>query len=73
MSSSVRFKSVSLGKAHNVQFSSGQDGIDALGKAHMRSTPFFRSFPNAAEDEEGEEPYMPAVLLARRDATHADS
>ena len=27
-------------------FSSVQDGIYALGKAHMRSTPSFRSFPN---------------------------
>ena len=28
-----------------VQFSSVQDGIYALGKAHMRSTPSLRSFP----------------------------
>ena len=31
-----------------VQFSSVQDGIYALGKAHMRSTPSLRSFPNVA-------------------------
>ena len=30
------------------QFSSVQDGIYALGKAHMRSTPSLRSFPNVA-------------------------
>ena len=30
------------------QFSSVQDGIYALGKAHMRSTPFVRCFPNDA-------------------------
>ena len=29
-----------------VQFSSVQDGIYALGRAHMRSTPSLRSFPN---------------------------
>ena len=27
------------------EFSSVQDGINALGKAHMRSTPSLRSFP----------------------------
>ena len=32
----------------SVQFSSAQDGTHALGKAHMRSTPFLRSFPNVA-------------------------
>ena len=31
-----------------VQFCSVQDGIYALGKAHMRSTPSLRSFPNVA-------------------------
>ena len=31
-----------------MQFSSVQDGIYALGKAHMRSNPSFRSFPNTA-------------------------
>ena len=31
-----------------VQFSSVQDGFYALGKAHMRSTPSLRSFPNVA-------------------------
>ena len=31
-----------------VQFSSVQDCIYALGKAHMRSTPSLRSFPNVA-------------------------
>ena len=31
-----------------VVFSSVQDGIYALGKAHMRSTPSLRSFPNVA-------------------------
>ena len=31
-----------------VQFSSAQDGIYALGKAHMRSAPSFRSFANVA-------------------------
>ena len=30
------------------QFSSAQDGIYALGKAHMRFTPSLRSFPNDA-------------------------
>ena len=45
ISSSVQLKSASLGKAHNVQFSSGQEGMDALRKAHMRSTPFSRTFP----------------------------
>ena len=30
------------------QFSSVQDGIYALGKAHMRSTPCLRSFPTVA-------------------------
>ena len=30
----------------SVQFSSVQDGIYALGKSHMCSTPSFRSFPN---------------------------
>ena len=32
----------------SVQFSSAQDGIYALGKAHMRFTPSLRSFPNVA-------------------------
>jgi len=32
----------------SVQFSSVQDGIYALGKAHMRSTPSLKSFPNVA-------------------------
>ena len=32
----------------SVQFSSVQDGIYALGKASMRSTPSLRSFPNVA-------------------------
>ena len=32
----------------SVQFSSVQDGIYALGKAHMRSTPSLGSFPNVA-------------------------
>ena len=32
----------------SVQFSSVQDGIYALGKAHIRSTPSLRSFPNVA-------------------------
>ena len=32
----------------SVQVSSVQDGIYALGKAHMRSTPFLGSFPNVA-------------------------
>ena len=31
-----------------VQFGSVPDGIFALGKAHMRSTPSLRSFPNVA-------------------------
>ena len=31
-----------------LQFSSVQDGIYALGKAHMRPIPSFRSFPNEA-------------------------
>jgi len=31
-----------------VQFTSVQDGIYALGKAHMRSTPSLRGFPNVA-------------------------
>ena len=31
-----------------VQFSSVHDGIYALGKAHMRSTMYLRSFPNVA-------------------------
>ena len=31
-----------------VQFSSFQDGIYALGKAHMRSTPSLGNFPNVA-------------------------
>ena len=31
-----------------VQFSSVQDGIYALGKAHMRSTPSLSSFPKVA-------------------------
>ena len=31
-----------------VMFSAVQDGICALGKAHMRSTPSVRSFPNVA-------------------------
>ena len=31
-----------------VQFSSVHDGMYAFGKAHMRSTPSFRSFPNVA-------------------------
>ena len=30
----------------SVQFSSVQDGIYMLGKAHMRSTPSLRSFPS---------------------------
>ena len=30
------------------KFSSIQDGIYTLGKAHMRSTPSLRSFPNIA-------------------------
>ena len=33
---------------HPVQFSSVQDSIYALGKAHMRSTLSLRSFPNVA-------------------------
>ena len=32
----------------SVQFSSVQDGIYGLGKAHMRSTPSVRRFPNVA-------------------------
>ena len=32
----------------SVQFSSVQDGIYGLGKAHMRSTPSLRRFPNVA-------------------------
>ena len=32
----------------SVQFGSVQDGIRALGKVHMRSTPSLRSFPNVA-------------------------
>ena len=32
------------------QFSSVQDGISALGKAHMRATPSLRSFPNVASE-----------------------
>ena len=35
-------------KYRSVQFSSAQDGIYALGKAHMRSTPSLRNFPNVA-------------------------
>ena len=31
-----------------MQFSSVQDGINALGKAHMHSTPSLKRFPNAA-------------------------
>ena len=34
--------------SNSVQFSSVQDGISALGKAHMRSTLSLRSFPNVA-------------------------
>ena len=30
------------------QFSLVQDGVSATGKAHMRSTPSLRSFPNVA-------------------------
>ena len=33
---------------HISLFSSVPDGIYALGKAHMHSTPSLRSFPNAA-------------------------
>ena len=32
----------------SIQFSSAKDGIYALGKAHMRSTPSVRSLPNVA-------------------------
>ena len=32
----------------SVQLNSVQDGICALGKAHMRSTPSLRSFPGVA-------------------------
>ena len=35
-------------KGHTVQFSLAQDGIYALGKAHMRSTPSLWSFLNVA-------------------------
>ena len=37
-------------KVGSVQFSSVQDGIYALGKAHLRSTPSLRSFPNLAHE-----------------------
>ena len=33
-------------RPNSVQFSSVQDGIYALGNAHIRSTPSLRSFPN---------------------------
>ena len=42
---SVFFSSV---RVSSVQFSSRLDGIYALGKAHMRSTPSLGSFPSAA-------------------------
>ena len=35
-------------QVNSVQFSSVQGGIYALGKAHMRSTPSLRCFPNVA-------------------------
>ena len=34
----------------SVQFSSVQDGIYELGKAHMRSAPSLRSFPSVARE-----------------------
>ena len=37
---------VQYSSERSVQFSSVQDGIYALGKAHMRSTPSLRSSPN---------------------------
>ena len=47
--SSVEFKMLSTEKKENdVQFCSVQDGIYALGKAHMCYTLSLRSFPNAA-------------------------
>ena len=59
--SSVQFKMVSVrsgklicvpprlsGVSSSVQFSSVQDGIYALLKAHVRSTPSLRSFPNVS-------------------------
>ena len=39
---------VSWLKLVETEFSSIQDGVYALGKAHMRTTPFPRNFPNAA-------------------------
>ena len=42
------YKALSQSRAHAVQFSSVQDGISALEKAHMRSTPSLRRFPSFA-------------------------
>ena len=51
----------------SVQFSTVQDGIYALGKAHMRSTPSLRSFPNAAFDTvQWTQRYFAAVSLVHR-------
>jgi len=44
----VRKDRCTLGVVWHHLFSSVQDGIYALGKAHMRSTPSLRSFPNLA-------------------------
>ena len=41
-------REVELGSQSSVQVSSVQDGIYALGKTHIRSTPSLRSFPNVA-------------------------
>ena len=41
-------REVELGSQSSVQVSSVQDGIYALGKAHIRSTPSLRSFHNVA-------------------------
>ena len=40
-----------------------QDGIYALGKAHMRSTPFLRSFPNVAFETSSSASSLQAPLL----------
>ena len=41
------------GKFSSVLFSSAQDGIYALGKAHMCSTPSLRSFPSVSLETVG--------------------
>ena len=41
-------RTICMARIMAVQFSSVRDGIFALGKSHMRSTPFLRRFPNVA-------------------------